>query len=208
MNKETIHITTLPGSTLPTYANYNDAGADVYAAEDLQIRPLETVIIPLQFKVALPDHLEMQVRPRSGLSLKTTLRIPNSPGTVDAGYRDLVGVVAENTANPANLPYEMLYKKSLREDILKNHKLLYPTDPKAPFTTYKGEDYETPLVANTLPYLIVDKHNNPYGTMYIQKGMKIAQVVFHEVVHGQFLEVEDVTTIGTNRGGGYGSTGV
>lgn len=208
MKKETIYIELQEGGTLPAYANFNDAGADVFAAEDFVLQPMETKVLPLKIKAALPDHLEMQVRPRSGLSLKTSLRIPNSPGTVDAGYRDEIGIILENSYNLSNLPYEMLQNQSLRNQIAEDYELLFPMDKDAPFTAYRGTSYETPVVANLLPFLILDKNHNPYGTLYIEKGMKIAQIVFNEVIHAEFQEVSDVRTIGTNRGGGYGSTGL
>lgn len=82
---------------MPAYAHLTDAGMDVFATEDITILPGETKLIPLGIKVALPIGYELQVRPRSGRSLNTKLRIANAPGTIDAGYRDEVGVIAENT---------------------------------------------------------------------------------------------------------------
>lgn len=82
---------------LPTYAKIGDAGADIYAVEDITIHPGETVVVPTGLKVATPLGYELQVRPRSGLSLKTPLRIANSPGTIDSGYRDEVGVIVWNS---------------------------------------------------------------------------------------------------------------
>jgi len=208
MKKEKIYIELIKGGKIPAYANFNDAGADVFAAEDIVIRPSEKIIIPLNFKVALPDHIEMQVRPRSGLSLKTSLSIPNSPGTVDAGYRNLVGVIAENTYNIASLPYEMLYNEVLREEVQRTCKILFPENTKEVFTTYRTKGEETDETLGLAPFLVLDQKNNPYGTLYIEKGTKIAQVVFSEVIHAEFTEIDDVSVIGNNRGGGYGSTGL
>ena len=81
---------------LPEYARDGDAGMDVYLPEETAIPAGETMLIPLGFKVAILGNYELQVRPRSGLSLKTPLRIANSPGTIDAGYRDEVGVIIQN----------------------------------------------------------------------------------------------------------------
>lgn len=83
---------------LPQYANFGDAGMDISAAEDIIIKPGETVIIPTGLKMAIPVGYEIQVRPRSGISLKNPLRIPNTPGTIDAGYRDEIGVIMTNTS--------------------------------------------------------------------------------------------------------------
>lgn len=208
MKYEIIPIQLQEGGKIPVYANYNDAGADVFAAEDLVLRPMEKLVVPLNFSVALPDHLEMQVRPRSGLSLKTTLAIPNSPGTVDAGYRDPVGVIVENTYNIAQLPYALLYDEELRTKVQKEGQILKPDEAKAIFSTYSGSSLETPETLALFPFLVLDAQGNPWGTLYLEKGMKIAQVVFLEVVHAKFEVVPDVRAFGEDRGGGYGSTGL
>lgn len=83
---------------LPTYSNIGDAGMDIRAAENVEIMPGETKIIPTGLKVAIPAGYEIQIRPRSGLSLKTPLRIANSPGTIDSGYRDEIGIIISNSS--------------------------------------------------------------------------------------------------------------
>ena len=87
---------------LPEYANFGDAGMDIRAAEDVDILPGQTVVIPTGLKVAIPVGYEIQVRPRSGVSLKTPLRVVNSPGTIDSGYRDEVGVIMHNSSKEGN----------------------------------------------------------------------------------------------------------
>jgi dUTP pyrophosphatase len=81
---------------MPCYAKWGDAGMDIYAVEDRLIKPGQTVVVKTGLKVALPLGYELQIRPRSGLSLKTPLRVANSPGTIDAGYRDEVGIIMHN----------------------------------------------------------------------------------------------------------------
>jgi dUTP pyrophosphatase len=81
---------------MPTYAHLTDAGMDIYLTEDVVIHPGETVLIPTGIKVAIPLGYELQVRPKSGRSLKSKLRIANTPGTIDAGYRDEIGVICDN----------------------------------------------------------------------------------------------------------------
>ena len=80
-------------AVIPTYAHEGDAGMDLYAAEDVIIAPGTSVLVPTGLKMAIPVGYEVQIRPRSGVSLKTALRIPNSPGTIDSGYRDEVNVI-------------------------------------------------------------------------------------------------------------------
>jgi dUTP pyrophosphatase len=81
---------------MPTYAHLTDAGMDIYLTEDVVIHPGETVLIPTGIKVAIPLGYELQVRPKSGRSLKSKLRIANTPGTIDAGYRDEIGIICDN----------------------------------------------------------------------------------------------------------------
>jgi dUTP pyrophosphatase len=92
---------------LPTYAHDGDSGMDIRANEDITIYPQETVIVPTGLKVAIPDGYEIQVRPRSGLSLKTPLRIPNNPGTIDAGYRDELGIIVHNSSIEDEYDYDL-----------------------------------------------------------------------------------------------------
>ena len=79
---------------LPTYAHFGDAGADLYANEEIDIQPNEVKIVPTGLRVEIPDGYEMQVRPRSGMSTKTP--ILGILGTVDSGYRGPLGVMLYN----------------------------------------------------------------------------------------------------------------
>ena len=81
---------------LPAYARHGDAGMDITAAEEVVIAPGETRLVPTGIKVAIPQGYELQVRPRSGISLNTPLRIPNSPGTIDSGFRDEIQILMTN----------------------------------------------------------------------------------------------------------------
>lgn len=81
---------------IPSYANLGDAGLDIYAIDDFTINPGETKLIPTGIKMAIPRGYELQVRDKSGLALKTKLRVANAPGTIDSGYRDEIKVIVEN----------------------------------------------------------------------------------------------------------------
>lgn len=89
---------------IPTKAHPTDSGFDLYANEDVIIEPGETKIIPTGIAVKLPAGYEAQVRPRSGVTAKTKLRV--QLGTIDNGYSGEIGVIVDNTAkyravNPA-----------------------------------------------------------------------------------------------------------
>lgn len=85
-----------PNAKIPAYAKPGDAGMDIYALEDFEVAPGERKIVKTGLKVAIPRGYELQVRPRSGTSVKTALRVANTPGTIDSGYRDEIGVIIEN----------------------------------------------------------------------------------------------------------------
>ncbi len=86
-----------PDAKMPSYANIGDAGLDLYSPADYTIEPNETVLIKLGFKVKIPKGYALLIQPRSGKSLNTKLRIPNSPGLIDSMYHLEVGVIVENT---------------------------------------------------------------------------------------------------------------
>lgn len=85
---------------LPTYARQGDAGMDIISPEEYTIDPGETIIIPTGIKVAIPEGYAILIQPRSGMSVKTKLRIANTPGLIDSGYRDEIGVIIENIEPP------------------------------------------------------------------------------------------------------------
>lgn len=150
-----------PEAKIPTYAHKGDAGMDVYSTIDITIAPGETKLIPLGFKVAIPEGYELQVRPRSGFSLRTHLRVANAPGTIDSGYRDEVCIILHNCA---------------------------PT-----IQDFGDGRAETCL----------------YGPSYtISKGDRIAQLVLQAVPTALFIKTSDISKIGEDRNGGFGSTGV
>ena len=82
---------------LPQYASGGAAGMDVRANAPVCLQPKETKLIQTGLYVAIPHGYEIQVRPRSGVSLRTKLRIANAPGTIDSDYRGEVCIIAENT---------------------------------------------------------------------------------------------------------------
>ncbi|MBA1834859.1 dUTP diphosphatase [Corynebacterium sp. zg-915] len=86
-----------PGIPLPKRAHPEDAGADLYATEDIVLRPGERALVGTGIAVALPVGTVGLIHPRSGLAAKHGLSIVNTPGTVDAGYRGELKVSLINT---------------------------------------------------------------------------------------------------------------
>jgi dUTP pyrophosphatase len=85
----------------PSYAKVGDSGFDLRAFidEPITLGPLERALIPTGLSFELPEHAELQVRPRSGMALKHGISCLNTPGTVDEGYRGDVGIIAVNLSN-------------------------------------------------------------------------------------------------------------
>lgn len=86
---------------LPSYMSDLAAGADLYAAvrEDLTLAPGARALVPTGIAIALPAGYEAQIRPRSGLALKSGITCLNTPGTIDADYRGHVQVLLINLGN-------------------------------------------------------------------------------------------------------------
>lgn len=85
---------------LPFYATEGAAGADIRASfpekKNLVVKPGQRVLVPTGLSMEIPFGYEVQVRPRSGLSLKSPLMIVNSPGTIDCDYRGEVCIIVGN----------------------------------------------------------------------------------------------------------------
>ncbi len=80
----------------PVKAHYDDAAFDLRSRVDAEILPAKSYLIPTGIFIEVPIHYEAQIRPRSGLALKHTVTLTNTPGTVDSGYRGEVGVIILN----------------------------------------------------------------------------------------------------------------
>lgn len=85
---------------IPKYATEGSSGFDLCSLGEHFIEPGRTVLVKTGLAVLIPENTELQVRPKSGLSLKTGLRIANSPGTVDEDYlHHDVGIICDNVGN-------------------------------------------------------------------------------------------------------------
>lgn len=81
---------------IPKYQHNGDAGFDFESSEDVIIAPNETKLIGTGLFMKIPFGFELQIRPRSGLSLKTKLRVANSPGTIDSTYTGEIKIIMDN----------------------------------------------------------------------------------------------------------------
>jgi dUTP pyrophosphatase len=101
MERVRVPLVRLPqseGLPLPDYMSEHAAGADLCAAvrEQLTLLPGARALVPTGFSIALPPGYEAQVRPRSGLAVRSGVTCLNAPGTIDADYRGEVQVVLAN----------------------------------------------------------------------------------------------------------------
>lgn len=88
----------------PEYQHDLDAGCDLFADLQVTIEPGQSHLIPTGLSIVIPAGFEMQIRSRSGLARKHGITVLNSPGTIDAGYKGIIGVLLYNTGDK---PYQV-----------------------------------------------------------------------------------------------------
>jgi dUTP pyrophosphatase len=174
-----------PDAVIPKYAKPGDAGFDLVAIGDVIIEPGETALVKTGLAFEISEGYELQIRPRSGVSLKTKLRV--QLGTVDSGYRGEIGVIVDNIAC-STYEYENYGDGPVVEIV--RHNALHTIDGTG----------DSPL-GNVLT-----EHTYPVGTYIIRKNDRIAQGVLSAGPTATFTEVDSLDE--TERGdGGFGSTG-
>ena len=96
-----IEIINKSNNELPKYETIQSAGMDLrdHLAEPIILKPLERNIIKTGLFISLPTGYEAQIRPRSGLSIKSGITVLNSPGTIDSDYRGEIGVILINLSD-------------------------------------------------------------------------------------------------------------
>lgn len=124
-----------PGAKLPTYAHEGDQGADIYAPEDVVIEPhTYGNLIQTGLKLKIPDGWAVAIRPRSGMSKKTTLRISNTPATIDTKYTGEIGILFDNIGdepvkiNAGDRIAQMIVEKNYRANFTQIEKVDDDTD--------------------------------------------------------------------------------
>jgi dUTP pyrophosphatase len=101
---------------LPEYAHESDAGMDLFSVEEKIIEPGETALIKTGIVIELPHYTEAQVRPRSGLALKNSITVLNTPGTIDEGYRGEIGVIL---INHSKIPFKVEKQMKIAQMVIK-----------------------------------------------------------------------------------------
>lgn len=116
MDRIKVKIINRSGYNLPAYETPSAAGMDIHAAIDapVTLAPLQRTLVPTGLRIQLPQGYECQIRPRSGLALRSGISLVNTPGTVDADYRGEIGVIVINlsdtpfTINPGERIAQMI----------------------------------------------------------------------------------------------------
>lgn len=95
-----------PNAHLPEYAHgpLEDAGMDIRCVENVVLEPNVAQCVPTGLALEIPSGYEVQIRPRSGLALKHAITLPNSPATIDPGYRGELKIILLNLGKQ---PYEV-----------------------------------------------------------------------------------------------------
>ena len=96
MHEFVIPIVTAPNAEAPTYATSGAAGMDIKASEAVEVPSLGRAMVPTGIRVAIPEGYEIQVRPRSGLSIKHGITLINPPGTIDSDFRGEISILVVN----------------------------------------------------------------------------------------------------------------
>lgn len=97
----TVQIVNKSHHPLPSYATIGSSGMDIRAfiEKPIVLQPFERSLIPTGLYISIPAHLEVQIRPRSGLAIKQGITCLNTPGTIDADYRGEIKVILINLSN-------------------------------------------------------------------------------------------------------------
>ena len=90
-----------PAVQIPSYKTIGASGMDLMAfvKNSIKIEPNTLELVPTGLSVAIPEDLEIQIRPRSGLAAKSSISVLNTPGTIDSDYRGEIKIILFNHGN-------------------------------------------------------------------------------------------------------------
>lgn len=100
-----INIINLSDNPLPAYATDGASGMDIRAFLDMPVvlQPMDRISVPTGLSIELPENVEAQIRPRSGMAVKQGITCLNTPGTIDSDYRGEIKVILINLSNEVQL---------------------------------------------------------------------------------------------------------
>jgi dUTP pyrophosphatase len=106
VEKISVTVVSQEGASLPTYATSASSGMDLraFVEEPIVLQPMGRALVPTGISIAIPEGVEAQVRPRSGLAINHGVTVLNTPGTIDADYRGEVKVILINLGE---VPFEI-----------------------------------------------------------------------------------------------------
>ncbi len=106
----------------PSFATVGSAGVDLRASlsQTLTIKPLQRVLVPTGLYIELPQGYEAQIRPRSGLALKSGITVLNTPGTIDSDYRGEIKVILVNLSDT---PFEVACGDRICQMVVHKHEV-------------------------------------------------------------------------------------
>lgn len=105
-------------AVIPKYATKGSAGFDFHALEDIKFYPGETKLVRTGLAIDVGFGYQLEVRPRSGMSLKTPLRVSNAPGTVDEDFRGEICVIMTCITGTTWAEYNILKGDKIAQGVI------------------------------------------------------------------------------------------
>jgi len=106
------------GNKVIVYGDNNPVELETTVESQVVINPGERALIPTGLSIALPSNTEFEVRPRSGLALKSGITVLNTPGTVDSNYRGDIGVIL---INHSNVPFTVVHGMKIAQGLVQQY---------------------------------------------------------------------------------------
>lgn len=132
-----VPITNKGNQAFPEYETGLSSGMDLRADEEIFVHPQTTKLVKTNLHVAIPEGYEIQIRSRSGLALKRSVFVLNSPGTIDSDYRGPIGVILHNGGDK---PFRVAPGDRIAQAVLSSVRRIRWKPVDALPETQRGED--------------------------------------------------------------------
>lgn len=126
-------------AVIPTYGTAGAAAFDISSLEEVTILPGATVKVRTGLSFEIPEGYELEIRPRSGLSFNSKIRLSNSPGTIDSDYRGEVHFILDNLMTKFPNPYTVTKGQRLGQGIIRKVDQVEFEEVKELSSTERGE---------------------------------------------------------------------